>query len=172
MVFDKLNILPLTNETLWWEISRQDDNLAEHFTKREWEYMFGESFSEIDLLNFTNDFPYYIRSYTLKRNRGEAVGFVYILADINKKSTISIHGGGWANAQINYIGYIMILDALLKCGVKVKTSCASSNNIAIRFSRSVGFVPYRYTNTTIYMWINEKRLKNSSIYKRFRESYK
>ena len=62
----------------------------------------------------------------------------------------------------------MIIEALLNCNLKVRTKCALANITAIRFNRSVGFVPYRYTDTSVYLWINEKRLKGSVMYKRFK----
>ena len=56
---------------------------------------------------------------------------------------------------------------LLEQGYKVRTYCQLSNPAAIRFDKSVGFVPYRYTEEEIFMWISRKRLENSKLYKRF-----
>ena len=66
-----------------------------------------------------------------------------------------------------YRGYVLMLKHLLDQGLKIRTYCQLSNQRAIRFSRSVGFVPYRYTEDEVFMWINDKRLKNSKLYKRF-----
>ena len=63
-----------------------------------------------------------------------------------------------------------MLEHLLKQDLRVRTYCNISNSAAIRFDRSVGFMPYRYTKDEVFMWINEKRLKSSAIYKRFKKT--
>jgi hypothetical protein len=80
---------------------------------------------------------------------------------------VSIHGGGWENPIMYYRGYILMIEYLLAQGLKVRTCCQLSNPAAIRFSRSVGFVPYRYTKDEVFMWNSTRRLKDSKLYKRF-----
>lgn len=77
------------------------------------------------------------------------------------------HGGGWEKPLLYYRGYILMLQHLLEQGIKVRTYCSLSNIAAIRFDRSVGFVPYKYTDNEVFMWINTKRLKSSKLYKYF-----
>ena len=60
-----------------------------------------------------------------------------------------------------------MLKYLLEQGLKVRTYCNVSNSAAIRFVRSVGFVPYRYTKDEVFMWITENRLKGTELYKHF-----
>ena len=68
----------------------------------------------------------------------------------------------------HYRGMMLMIEAILSQGVKVRTACLVTNERAYRFLRSIGFVKYRTTAEVIKMWINEKRLRNSKMYKRFR----
>lgn len=168
-MFDKIDILPLGSNNIFWKISCREDQIATHLTKGQWEAIMGKGFSENHFFHFLDNYPYYIRSYTLKDINGQPLAFIYILIDPNYKNVVSVHGGGWSNPKIHYQGYTIFLEALLSSGLKVRTSCNITNKVAIRFSKSVGFVPYRYTETNVYMWINEKRLKGSAIFQRFKE---
>ena len=128
----------------------------------------GKDFSEEKFFYFLESYPFYIKSYTYKRRNGDILAFVYIVLDVNRKDVVSIHGGGCSNYRSHYKGYVMIIEALLSCNLKVRTKCSLANSAAIRFDRSVGFMPYRYTKDEVFMWINEKRLKNSAMYKRLK----
>lgn len=61
-----------------------------------------------------------------------------------------------------------MLKYLLEQVLKARTYCNVSNPMAVRFVRSVGFVPYRYTKDEVFMWITENRLKGNSISQRWR----
>jgi hypothetical protein len=97
----------------------------------------------------------------------KSIAFLYTKQEDFNGKIFSVHGGGWENPLLYYRGYILMIKYLLDQGLKVRTYCQLSNPSAIRFSRSVGFVPYRYSEEEIYMWINLKRLKSSKLYKRF-----
>lgn len=165
VLFDEINILPLNSSNLFWKASRREDYIKSHFTSKQWEYIVGNNFSENDFFYFLDNYPSYIRSYTLHHINGQHLAFLYILVEPNLKNVVSVHGGGWSNPRIHYQGYIMMLEALITRGLKVRTCCLTTNSIAVKFSRSVGFVPYKYIDKKVYMWINEKRLRNSRIYK-------
>lgn len=110
----------------------------------------------------------FIKCYVLRLcfNK-ESIAFVYTMQEDFDGKIVSIHGGGWENPLMYYRGYILMIKYLLDQGLKVRTYCQLSNPAAIRFSRSVGFVPYRYTEDEVFMWISDKRLKTSKLYKRF-----
>lgn len=111
---------------------------------------------------------YIIRCYILKLcSNDKSIAFLYTKQEDFNGKIFSVHGGGWENPLMYYRGYILMIKYLLDQGLKVRTYCQLSNPSAIRFSRSVGFVPYRYSEEEIYMWINLKRLKSSKLYKRF-----
>jgi hypothetical protein len=99
------------------------------------------------------------------------VGFVYVLKERKALNTVSIHGGGWNNTMtstlFHYRGMMLMIEAVLSQGVKVRTACLVTNERAYRFLRSIGFVKYRTTADVIKMWINEKRLHNSKTYQHF-----
>ena len=168
MMLDDINILPLEDADTYWEPTSREDCISRHFTFEQWEYIMGKDFSEDIFFYFLENYPFYIKSYTYKRKNGDVLAFVYIVLDVDRNNVVSIHGGGCSNYRSHYKGYVMIIEALLNCNLKVRTKCVLANITAIRFNRSVGFVPYRYTDTSVYLWINEKRLKGSVMYKRFK----
>lgn len=90
-----------------------------------------------------------------------------LLKEYDNEMIVSIHGGGWSKPLLYYRGYILMLRTLMERGYKVRTYCNHHNTSAIRFSRSVGFIPYRYTDSKVLMWISERTLKNTVLYKRF-----
>ena len=167
-MLDDINILPLADADTYWKPTSREDCISNNFTFEQWEYIMGKDFSEEKFFYFLESYPFYIKSYTYKRRNGDILAFVYIVLDVNRKDVVSIHGGGCSNYRSHYKGYVMIIEALLSCNLKVRTKCSLANSAAIRFDRSVGFMPYRYTKDEVFMWINEKRLKNSAMYKRLK----
>ena len=144
-----------------WELYR-GESLCDRFPIDQWRLMV----TEIETDNEWRD--YILRSVT----DNEEVAFVYLYNESGNFDIVSIHGGGWdrsiKSTMYYYRGLILMISSLIAEGRKVRTSCYIDNIRAFRFLRSVGFVPYMRSQTTIYMWINEKRLKNSSIYKRLK----
>ena len=117
-------------------------------------------------MEFVAKYPEIVKCYVLEECvTSSEIAFVYLYRE--DSNSVSIHGGGWKNPILYYRGYVLILRCLLEKNIKVRTSCRLSNPAAIRFSRSVGFVPYRYMNNVVHMWISEKRLKSSTLYRRF-----
>ena len=117
-----------------------------------------------DFLENTN----FVKCYVLKLcSNDKSIAFVYTIQEDLKGDKVSIHGGGWESPLMYYRGYILMLKHLLEKGIKVRTYCDKSNRAAIRFDKSVGFVPYRYSAEEVFMWISEKRLKSSKLYKYF-----
>lgn len=169
-MLNDINVLPLSDAETYWESISREDCISSRFTPEQWEYIMGKDFSEEMLFDFLENFPFYIKSYTYKRRNGKVLAFVYIVSDVNAKNVVYIHGGGCSDYRTHYKGYIMMIEALLGCKLRIRTKCALANDTAIRFDRSVGFVPYRYSDVSIYMWINKKRLQSSKIYKYFIES--
>ena len=109
-----------------------------------------------------------VKCYVLKLCSNEkSIAFVYTIQEDFDGKVVSIHGGGWEYPIMYYRGYILMIRHLLAKGLKVRTYCQLSNPAVIRFSRSVGFVPYRYTKDEVYMWISTQRLTASKLYKRF-----
>lgn len=110
----------------------------------------------------------FVKCYILKQCLdNKSIAFLYTIQEDLTGRRYSIHGGGWGTPLLYYRGYILAINHLLAKGLKVRTYCQLSNPAAIRFSRSVGFVPYRYSSEEVYMWINYKRLSSSKLYKRF-----
>ena len=93
-----------------------------------------------------------VKCYILKElSSNKSIAFLYTLQEDIAGKVVSVHGGGWENPIMYYRGYILMIKHLLQKGLKVRTYCQLSNSAAIRFSRSVGFVPYRYTEDEVFM---------------------
>lgn len=124
--------------------------------------------SDAEWAEFVGRYVNSVQCWVLKnRATNLPIAFVYLFNEEGYWEKVSIHGGGWESPLMYYRGYILMLKHLLEQGIKVRTYCNLSNRAAIRFDRSVGFVPYKYTNKEVFMWINAKRLKGSKLYKYF-----
>ena len=92
--------------------------------------------------------------------------FIYVYMEDERERKVSLHGGGWQpnNAFLNYRAYIVLIEALLQQGFKVRTACELDNVKAVRFNRSIGFVNHYTSSNYRYFWISEKRLRNSAFF--------
>lgn len=151
-----------------WEPYHKDTLLCDRFSNEQWGQIAGDIHSDIEWANFVERYVNSVKCWVLKnRATNHPIAFVYLFNEEGCWKKVSIHGGGWENPLLYYRGYILMLKHLLKQGLKVRTYCHLSNPTAIRFSRSVGFMPYRYTEDEVFMWISDKRLENSRLYRRF-----
>ena len=155
-----------------WELYR-GEALCDRFPIDQWRLMVTEIETDKEWRDFVDKYKDFVRCYILRSvSDNEEVAFVYLYNESGNFDIVSIHGGGWdrsiKSTMYYYRGLILMISSLIAEGRKVRTSCYIDNIRAFRFLRSVGFVPYMRSQTTIYMWINEKRLKNSSIYKRLK----
>ena len=94
-------------------------------------------------------------------------GFIYVYMEDEIEHIVSLHGGGWmpSNTIFNYRAYMLLIEALLQQGLKVRTACEPDNMKAIRFNRSIGFVNHYTSKNYRYFWISEKRLYASAVYR-------
>ena len=150
-----------------WVPYSREEIICERYSLDDWHKAVHDIDSEKEWADFLEN-TYLVKCYVLKLcSNDESIAFLYTLQEDFAGKIFSVHGGGWDNPLMYYRGYVLMLKHLLEQGLKIRTYCQLSNPRAIRFSRSVGFVPYRYTEDEVFMWINEKRLKNSKLYKRF-----
>ena len=146
---------------------RRDEKICERYTLDVWHRAVHDVDSDSEWGDFLEK-TLIVKCYILKLCANDkSIGFVYTIQEDFAGKILSIHGGGWEKPMMHYRGYILMIKHLLDQGYKVRTYCQLSNAVAIRFVRSVGFVPYRYTEEEVFMWISNKRLENSKIYKRF-----
>lgn len=155
-----------------WELYR-GESLCDRFPIDQWRLMVTDIESDAEWRDFVNKYKDFVRCYILRSNSdNDEIAFVYLYNESGNFDTVSIHGGGWdrsiKSTMYYYRGFMLMIESLMAQGRKVRTSCFIDNIRAFRFLRSVGFMPYMRSQTTVYMWINEKRLKNSSIYKRLK----
>ena len=151
-----------------WEPYHNGIHLYGRFSVEQWKQIAGDIHSDTEWTDFIKHYVNSVKCWILKvRETGTVIAFIYIFNEDGFWKTISIHGGGWENPLMYCRGYILLLEHLLNLGLKVRTYCHISNATAIRLDRAIGFVPYLYSDDEVFMWINNKRLKSSKIYKRF-----
>lgn len=161
----KVNLID--DSIIKWVTYTKDEIVCGRYPLNLWHYAVHDIDSDEEWANFLSESTI-VKCYILKLcSNDKSIAFVYTMQEDFAGKVLSIHGGGWENPLMYYRGYIMIIRHLLEQGLKVRTYCQLSNPSAIRFSRSVGFVPYRYTDTQVFMWISLKRLQGTKLYRRF-----
>ena len=142
------------------------EKIRNRFSTDKWNNIAADISTNEEWEHFINSYPDFVKSYILEYVATSLdIAFVYLYFE--EPNVVSIHGGGWEKPLLYYRGYILMLRILTEKGYKVRTYCSLTNSSAIRFSRSVGFIPYRYTGSKILMWLSEKSLKRTILYKRF-----
>lgn len=164
------------DDIIRWDNYNQEIICA-RFAFKDWQKIVNDINTDEEWQDFLSEYDFFVKCYILKDvESNDSIGFVYLYKDSIPNRIVSIHGGGWDRSMrsslLYYRGMIILINNLLNNGFKIHTSCLIGNTVAYRFLHSIGFVKYYSSTTHIYMWINEKRLKSTSIYKRFRESYK
>ena len=150
-----------------WVPYSREEIICGRYSLDDWHKAVHDIDSDIEWADFLEK-SLIVKCYILKLcSNDQSIAFLYIMQENLAGTIVSVHGGVWGSPLLHFRGYILMLKHLLEQGLKVRTYCNISNTAAIRFDRSVGFVPYRYTEDEVFMWISEKRLKNSKLYKRF-----
>lgn len=162
----------IEDSVIRWDLFR-NEQLCEKFPPNEWKLMVSDISSNDEWRKFIAHNQELVRCYILRTCANkEDIAFVYLYNEKGIFDVVSIHGGGWGRSMrlslLYYRGLILMIETLLSQGKKVRTSCFIDNKRAFRFLRGIGFVPYCYTQTAIHMWINEKKLIQSPIYKHLR----
>lgn len=152
-----------------WRSYTTVDIVCDRFPLDAWHQIAGDISSDKEWSDFIINYSNSVKCWVLQESltSDEIIAMIYVFNEDGKWQKVSIHGGGWKNPMLYYRGYVLMLKHLLDNNIKVRTSCQLLNTAAIRFSRSVGFVPYRYTEDEVYMWISTQRLTSSKLYKRF-----
>ena len=159
--------LEISDSIVRWESYTRSETICDRFSPDEWHCVVQDIDSDEEWAEFLSSSSF-VKCYILKLcSNDKSIAFVYTIQEDFSGKVVSIHGGGWENPLMYYRGYILMIRHLLDLGLKVRTYCQLSNPAAIRFSRSVGFLPYRYSDDEIFMWISSKSLMSSKIYKRF-----
>lgn len=160
-------VQPLSDGTIKWVPYCRGEIVCKRYSLDDWHKIVHDIDSDEEWADFLEE-SFFVKCYVLKHcSNNESIAFAYVMQENYEGTIVSIHGGGWGSSSLHFRGYILMLKHLLEKGLKVRTYCHLTNTTAIRFDRSVGFVPYRYTKDEVFMWIDEKRLKNSKIYKYF-----
>ncbi len=157
----------VSDEVVKWVPYCRGEILCGRYSLDDWHKAVHDIDSDEEWANLLDE-SYIVKCYVLKLcSNDKSIAFLYTKKEDFAGKIFSVHGGGWGKPLLFYRGYILMLKHLLEQGLKVRTYCQLSNPRAIRFSRSVGFVPYRYTEDEVFMSISKKRLKSSKLYQRF-----
>lgn len=157
----------LSDGLIKWEPFSREEKICERFPLDVWHQIVHDVDSDEEWGNFLEK-SQFVKCYILRQcSNNESIAFIYTMQENFKGTIVSIHGGVWGSPLLHFRGYILMLKNLLEQDLKVRTYCNKSNSAAIRFDKSVGFVPYRYTENEVFMWITEKRLKGTKLYKRY-----
>ena len=150
-----------------WVPYSREEQICSRFPLDNWHSAVHDIDSDTEWADFLEE-SLFVKCYVLKLcANNKSIAFIYTIQEDLTGKILSIHGGGWESPLMYYRGYVLMIKHLLDQGFKVRTYCQLSNSAAIRFDRSVGFVPYRYTEEEVFMWISSERLENSKLYKRF-----
>lgn len=154
-----------TDGIVKWKVY-SGEQILDRFSLDKWREIASDISSNEEWNHFIDTYSDFIKCYILEQvSTSLDIAFVYLYFE--ESNVVSIHGGGWEKPLLYYRGYTLMLRILTERGYKVRTCCSLKNPSAIRFSRSVGFIPYRYTDSKIHMWLSEKTLKRTILYKRF-----
>jgi hypothetical protein len=157
----------VSDNTIKWVTYSKEEKICQRYPLDVWHQVVHDIDSDEEWACFLSG-SVIVSCYILKLcSNDRSIAFVYTMQEDIEGKVVSIHGGGWENPIMYYRGYLLIIKHLLHQGLQVRTYCRLSNPTAIRFSRSVGFVPYRYTEDEVFMWISSKRLMDSKLYNRF-----
>ena len=157
----------ISNGTIKWVPYSREEVVCGRYSLDDWHKAVHDIDSDDQWADFLEKSDF-VKCYILKLCKNDkSIAFVYTMQEDLKGTTFSIHGGGWENCLMYYQGFMLMIKHLLDRGLRVRTYCQLSNPRAIRFVRSVGFVPYRYTEDEVFLWISERRLTSSNIYKYF-----
>ena len=157
----------LSDGLITWEPFSREEKICERFPLDVWHQIVHDVDSDEEWGNFLEK-SQFVKCYILRKcSNNESIAFIYTMQENFKGTIVSIHGGVWGSPLLHFRGYILMLKNLIEQDLKVRTYCNKSNSAAIRFDKSVGFVPYRYTENEVFMWITEKRLKGTKLYKRY-----
>ena len=162
--------ISIRDKFIKWESYAGNNKICERFPPKEWHKMVADIHSDRDWKQFLSDYSHFVKCYMLYRcNDNTPIAFAYIMQEDEKGKVVSFHGGGWDKSisltLLYYRGMIRLVEALLDCGLKVRTTCLKENSTALRFLKSGGFVNYRTSDKYLNFWINKNRLKSSKIYK-------
>ena len=149
-----------------WDNYAPSDGVVSRFTKDDWDSIVSSINTEDEWGRFLEENCHFFRCYTLKRiSDEEPLAMVYLVNEDLNWGKVSIHGGGWGATSFLFRGYAVMIRRLLSLEIKVQTHTSLNNTRAIRFNRAIGFVPYRYTDNTVFMWISQRTLTSSKVYK-------
>lgn len=165
-----LKTLYVTDGIIEWKLWAEQIKLCEQFPLDTWHSIVFDIDSESEWRQFLGKYSQYVICYVLYRvSTGQPIAFCYLMQEDETGAVVSYHGGGWQKnplaTMMYYRGAIRMIEALLAKDIKVRSACLIRNTVAYRFLRSIGFVRYSTTPTRHLLWINNKRLKSTKIYK-------
>lgn len=119
---------------------RISDNILSRFPLEIWQKIASWIRSEKELFDYIRELPYSMAALVYTSLSSDSpLNFILILRDHpTDKQTVSFHGGSWSRPLINFRTGRRLLEALSRCGFKIRTSVSTDNRAAQRFVEALG----------------------------------
>ena len=130
---------PLDSEYAFREC-RASDNILSKFAPLDWHRIVSWIHSQEELTKYTQELPYSMAAlvYAAKKT-DDPLNFLILLRDHPEDhNIISCHGGSWSSPVISFRAGRQLIQTLLRCGFKVRTSINIKNRAAQRFVETLG----------------------------------
>lgn len=131
---------------------RISDKILSRFTPENWNKIVSWIRSEKELFDYMKELPYSMAALVYAtRESSEALNFILLLRDHPVDDNIvSFHGGSWGGPFITFRTGHQLLQALFRCGFKVRTSVRTDNRAAQRFVEALGMIKSTRKNNIIW----------------------
>ena len=119
---------------------RASDKILSKFRQEDWLKIVSWIRSDKELFNYIQELPYSMAAlvYASKKT-DDPLNFILLLRDHPEDpNIISFHGGSWSSPFINFRTGRKLLQTLLRCGFKIRTSVNTNNRVAQRFVEALG----------------------------------
>lgn len=166
---DILCSLELVDDRVEWKPCAANFGLVHRFPLFEWHQIMADIDNEEQWKELLKLCSQVLKCFVVyRRNDGEPFGFAIIQDEVKKQATVSIHGGAWkrnlGTSRLIYRGFILLVEAFLNAGVRVRTRCNATNTRTSRFLENVGFICCGRRNGILYYWTDRPHLEKSLVF--------
>lgn len=119
---------------------RPSDKILSKFPQEDWKKIVSWIHSEKELFDNMQELPNSLAALAyISKNSGDPLNFILLLRDHPfDYNIVSFHGGSWSSPFITFRTGRQLLQALFRCGFKVRTSVNTDNRPAQRFVEALG----------------------------------
>lgn len=159
---------PIVGEGFKWELMSPSTPVVSKFTAAEWHKIHTETTTDQEFSAWLLKYESICTPLLLLR-RGVPIGFVFVVYDNYKRSSVMIHGGTWVAGHhyspTLFRAMVALSMHLLDKGFLVHSQCNIRNTVSERFLRGCGFVPYAREDGYIKFYITQTTIGKSRLYR-------